>query len=524
MKRILNLGTQSHRPTRSPEFAMVPLASRARRRTLVSRRSRLALATGVAVVAGAFVVPAVDAATGEATAATPSAKRLHDDFNGDGYRDLAIGAPGTAPDGETKEGAISVVYGASSGLSTSRKQVLTRPSGEYHGEYGARLQSADLDGDGYADLLSVVGQYLHENGYALVVNWGGPKGLSATATSLTWAPQSEWQGGFTVGDVDGDKRPDVVTSTTDEWVTGTDEADGTVWHGPFTRTGEAAKKDSFRVFAGESARMHSLTAGDVNGDGVADVVVRMGGNGSPDSRETALLTGGSGGLTPKGRLKDAQGRLVGGEDAVIGDLNKDGYGDIVVGRSDDMYDSAQAPFRGGSLTVVHGGPAGFSTTRKPVVINQDTTGVPGTAEHADGMGSGLSVGDTNGDGYLDVATGLPGEDLDGVTDAGAVLVLRGSANGLTGSGSKVFTQNTSGVPGTAEKGDKFGAETTLVDADGDKKDGLVVGAPAENAGNGSVWVFSATSSGITASGSSSFGPTTMGLPAAGARFGSALAD
>ncbi|MFE9018794.1 FG-GAP-like repeat-containing protein [Streptomyces sp. NPDC007808] len=491
------------------------MASRSRRRTFLSRRRRLALATGVAVVAGALAVPAVDAATGEATAATPSAKRLHDDFNGDGHRDLAIGAPGAAPGGEGRSGAVSVLYGSSGGLSTSRKQVLNGPADEYSGGYGAQLQSADLDGDGYADLLSVEGVFLHELGYALVVNWGGPQGLSTTKTTLTWSPQSEWQGGFTVADVDGDKRPDVVTSSTDDWAGEADEADGTVWHGPFTRTGQAAKKDTFRVFAGEPALMHSLTSGDVNGDGVADIVVRMGGNGSPDSREAALLLGGSGGLTPKGRLKDAEGRLVGGEDAVIGDLNKDGYGDIVVGREDTS---------GGSLTVVHGGPAGFSTTRKPVVINQATTGVPGTAEQGDGMGSGLSVGDTNGDGYLDVATGLPGEDLNGVTDAGAVLVLRGSANGLTGSGSKVFTQNTSGVPGTAEKGDKFGAQTALVDADGDKKDGLVVGAPAENAGNGSVWVFRATSSGITASGSFSFGPTTMGIPAAGAGFGSSLAD
>ncbi|WP_406335872.1 FG-GAP repeat protein [Streptomyces sp. NBC_00203] len=58
------------------------------------------------------------------------------------------------------------------------------------------------------------------------------------------------------------------------------------------------------------------------------------------------------------------------------------------------------------------------------------------------MGSGLSIGDTNGDGYPDVVTGLPGEDFDGLTDADTVLVLRGSANGLTTTGIKSFSQNT----------------------------------------------------------------------------------
>ncbi|QWA22243.1 integrin alpha [Streptomyces sp. JCM17656] len=171
------------------------MPSRSRRRTFLSRRRRLVLATGVALVAGALVIPAVNAAT-EATTATPSSKRLHDDFNGDGYPDVAIGAPGTAPDGETQVGAASVLYGSSSGLSTSRKQVLNWPGDEYNGRYGTRLQSADLDGDGYADLLSSVGWYMMDigHGYALVVNWGGPKGLSATATTLTWAPQEEWQG------------------------------------------------------------------------------------------------------------------------------------------------------------------------------------------------------------------------------------------------------------------------------------------------------------------------------------------
>ncbi|SDO86411.1 Repeat domain-containing protein [Streptomyces sp. cf386] len=514
------------------------MASPSHRRTLLSRRRRLGLATGVVLVAGALAVPAVNAATTEAATATPSTKRLHDDFNGDGYPDLAIGAPGTTVNTQSGAGSVSVLYGSASGLSTSRKQVLKGPGvpdpEAWQGLYGGHLQSADLDGDGYADLLSSLKAYVMdlEDGYAVQVNWGGPKGLSTTATRLAWAPQGSlaggWTGQFTVADVDGDKHPDLVTLSNDNWMgesPETDNGDGTVFHGPFEHGGWPARKSYFRINPEGYQNYEALTSGDVNGDGIADLAVQSTFVDESDSRGVELLLGGADGFTYKGLLKDAQGRRVGGEDVEIGDLNKDGYGDIVVGHSLDSYDSdVELPTKGGALAVVHGGPAGVSTTRKPVWINQDTAGVPGTGERGDGMGSGLSIADTNGDGYLDVATGLPGEDLGSITDAGAVLVLRGSANGLTATGVKTFTQNTSAVPGTAEKGDRFGAETALVDADGDKKAGLIVGDPAENAGNGSVWVFSATSGGITAGGSFSFGSATMGLPASGAKFGASLAD
>jgi hypothetical protein len=53
---------------------------------------------------------------------------------------------------------------------------------------------------------------------------------------------------------------------------------------------------------------------------------------------------------------------------------------------------------------------------------------------------------------------------------------------------------------------------------------LVVGDPAENANNGSVWVFPTNSTGVTASGSFSFGAATMGAPATGSRFGASLGE
>ncbi|MEU2783273.1 FG-GAP-like repeat-containing protein [Streptomyces sp. NPDC007110] len=503
------------------------MPSRSHRRTPNSHRRRLGLATGAVLVAGAIAVPAVNAATEPAVTAKASAKRLHDDFNGDGYADLAVGAPGTTVNTQARAGSVSVLYGSASGLSTSRKQVLKGPGVKdpegWRGLYGSHLESGDLDGDGYADLVSVIQDYKVDidDGYTVQVAWGGPDGLSAQPTTLMWTPLVPAATGlFTVADVDGDKHPDLVTLSNDDWQSWDPEksnGDGTVFHGPSDREGRPAKKDYFTI-AGKTQSYQSLTAGDVDGDGAADLAVRT--TKADGTRGVELLLGGTGGFTRKGLLKDAQGRTVPGEDAAIGDLDKDGYGDIVVGHSSES--TTGLPTKGGAVAVVYGGPQGVSTSRKAVWINQDTAGVPGAAEKGDGMGTGLSIGDTDGDGYLDVATGLPGEDLDAVTDAGAVLVLRGGASGLTGTGAKAFTQNTAKVPGTAEKSDRFGADTALVDADGDKRNGLVVGDPDENATDGSAWVLSTTSTGITATGSFSFGPATMGFTASKARFGAAV--
>ncbi len=155
-------------------------------------------------------------------------------------------------------------------------------------------------------------------------------------------------------------------------------------------------------------------------------------------------------------------------------------------------------------------------------INQDTAGVPGVSESDDRMGTGVSVGDVNGDGYADVVTGLPGEDFSGLTDPGSFLLLRGSAAGLTGAGAQVFSQNSAGLPGVAESRDDFGAVVAVVPATGSDRAQVAVGDPDENAGNGAVWVLHGTPAGLTGTGTANFGSASMGAPATGAHFGATL--
>ncbi|MCX4729696.1 FG-GAP-like repeat-containing protein [Streptomyces sp. NBC_01363] len=498
----------------------------------LSHRRRLAIAAGIALVAGAVAAPAGHAATkssapterSSVTAKAPSSKRLHDDFNGDGYPDVAVGAPmAVLGDPEAGAGAVSVLFGGPEGLSSAHKQVLTWPNrpdinNPEDARYGTNLRSADLDHDGYADLVSRLWAYRTDGdkGTVVAVNWGGASGLSKNATLLKPVPgdQIDGTGDLDVGDVDGDGVADIAV--------GDVRRGGHVLHGPISRTGQWSRASSFSVDGTAVIDTSEIAVGDVTGDGVGDLVILGFGPEDPWQQHTYLLKSSRTGFAAPVEIKDAAGAAVGGTTVGIADLDKDGHGDIVIGRDND-WAQAEPPMRkGGSLFVSYGGPKGQSTTRKPVWIDQDTEGVSGTAEFHDRMGYSLALGDTDGDGYPDIATGLPGERINGIAEAGRVLVFKGGPKGVSGAGSKEFGQYTAGVPGVAEAGDQFGEALALGDYDGKGRTEMVVGDPAENGSRGALWIFRTDATGIIAKGSVSFGAATIGAPAGPSRFSETL--
>jgi hypothetical protein len=124
--------------------------------------------------------------------------------------------------------------------------------------------------------------------------------------------------------------------------------------------------------------------------------------------------------------------------------------------------------------------------------------------------------DFNNDGFADLAVGVPAEDVGGIIDAGAVNVLYGSAAGLTGAGSQLFTQDTPGVASSAETGDQFGFALAAGDFNHDGAADLAIGMIFESVGSnaeaGGVNVLYGSAAGLTGVGSQFLTQNTPGVP------------
>jgi FG-GAP repeat len=145
-----------------------------------------------------------------------------------------------------------------------------------------------------------------------------------------------------------------------------------------------------------------------------------------------------------------------------------------------------------------------------------------------GSSSGVARGDFNGDTFADLAVGVPLENTpsgsNGI-DAGAVNVIYGSANGLTGDGTvpdpHFFSQNAVGVPfGTgevlgSERGDHFGSALASGDFNGDNFSDLAIGVPLEDTeaseDGGRVVVIYGSSNGLAAAGAPVLQPQSFDI-------------
>ncbi|WP_405734074.1 FG-GAP-like repeat-containing protein [Streptomyces sp. NBC_00028] len=477
-------------------------------------RTALATATAAALTGGLLTLTAATTASG-----APSG--LAGDFNGDGYRDVAVAAPIAKVSGKTGAGYVAVVYGTKSGLDTSKRQIISQATDGIPGTpeasdyFGDRLTSGDFDGDGYTDL--VVGVHGERIGStdsfgALTVLWGGATGIKSGTDISSPLPEYRNELGWVLaaGDFDGDGHTDLAAGNNSTPALN-------IFKGPISRTGKASSLVGIDTVDQTTIYPDGLIAGEVNGDGKTDLLV-MGQEetSTGDYRTRSVLYTGDATTTVKAGKK-----LAGGYAGVIADVDKDGYGDLVTGNFMEKSTSEPNGGLGGAVTVTYGAATGVSS-RTPVKFTQDSAGVPGTAEKNDFFGWSLSAGDVNGDGYADIAVGAEQESIGSAKNAGTVTLLRGSSTGLTGTGSKSFSQNTTNVPGTAESYDHFGSAVQLTDIDNNGRTELVASASGENSSDGAVWFLKSTTSGITATGSKSFSGPTLGGPTGDAYFGDVL--
>ena len=386
------------------------------------------------------------------------------DVNGDGYDDVIVGAVGRSITASNAGGAFVFLGGASPDTVAD----LTLNGAHAEDRFGYEVAAAgDVNGDGFDDVI--VGAYGSdvggpEGGQAFVYDMGPPP-AAANRTDLTLlgavAADRFGISAGTAGDVNGDGFDDVIVGAFHNDVGGAEAGRAYVYFGgpgadavaDWVLTGTAAA-DYFGLSVG--------TAGDVNGDGYDDVVVGAYGAGSSDAGRAYVFFGGTSpdpvaDLTLIGAAaSDAFGYSVG----TAGDVNHDGYDDVIVGAH---YNDAGGT-NAGRAYVFFGGASPDN------VADWTLTGVAAGDYFGWAVGT---AGDVNGDGYDDVVVGAPENDAGGTT-AGMASIFYGAVS-------------PDAVPdvtlmGTAA-GDYFGrAVGTAGDVNGDGYADVLVGAPNNDAG------------------------------------------
>jgi Ca2+-binding RTX toxin-like protein len=464
------------------------------------------------------------------------------DVNGDGYDDVIIGAPKANPFG-SEFGSSYVVFGkATNTVSSINLEDLDgtdgfRINGAATDDFsGVSVSTAgDINGDGYADVIigaskadpggdSIAGSSYVIFGAASGFNASfNPFALNGTNGFRLDGENAGDESGISVsdaGDVNGDGFDDMIIGAPNAYPNG-EESTGCSYvvfgkESGFAATFDLASLDGsngFRIlgeFDGGDFGKSVSSAGDVNGDGFDDVLIVAYGSGTtvfggsgpgPERPGTSyIIFGKAAGFTANLNLLSLNGtngfRILpeadssygGGSVSDAGDVNGDGYDDIIIG-------NPQANQSGGSFGpayVVFGKAAGFTTDFLLSSLN-GTNGF-----RIDGVSAGINqmavsgAGDVNGEGFDDVIVGVLGVDSYG-ENSGSSYVVFGKASGFSATLNPLTLNGNNGfrIDGNSA-GDKSGKSVSAAgDVNGDGFDDLIIGAytaDSNGADSGSSYV------------------------------------
>jgi hypothetical protein len=391
------------------------------------------------------------------------------DVNGDGYDDVLIGAPYDSTAGPNA-GAAFLLLGRAGGwgmgTSVAHPSVISY-TGEAGGDYaGTSVAGAgDVNGDGYDDMLigadgnndagpDAGAAYLVLGATTL---YGGSLagGGGDTILEYTGEAQTNYAGVAVAGagDVNGDSYDDMLIGADGFNPAGGYPGAAYLVLGDASPNGGSlagGAGDTIRRYTGEGSGDYAggavAGAGDVNGDGYHDMLVGAPYVGSKDNGAAYLILGaaalnggslgGGGGDTIRrydgeGSYNFAGGALDGG-----GDVNGDGFDDMVIG--------ADGNSDGGGLTG-----SAYLVLGAPSLNGGSLNGSGGDAIYqyngeASSDYAGFSVsgaGDVNGDGYADFLVGADYNDAGGPEAGAAYLVMgRETPNGgsLAGTGGNII--------------------------------------------------------------------------------------
>ena len=411
----------------------------------------------------------------------PAVKGAPSDFNGDGFSDAVVADPYADPGGVNDAGQVTVRYGNSGTIGGGSVDTLVQGTGKVgntasaNDRFGTTLSAADLDNDGYTDLLvgtpyeDISGQT--DSGLAQII-WGSSSGLGKgkssselTQSSFGRTAAAGDQLGYAIDATNkrGSDLPMVAVGVPGGNVSGQNDAG---WVGFFT----AGLNDPRAIDQDSAGIPGAAEAGDRFGEALT----------------LALLAGTSTRV-----------------DAAVGTPGED------LGSGTSQITNA------GAFTIINDLYTGVVAGQ---AYDQSSTGVPGTPENNDSFGQVMDSVRSGSTTHL--AVGIPFEAIGSAAKAGSVQLFSSTGTSITpGTG---LTQDTSGVSGTATANDEFGRRIALAPPGlGDTKTRLAVSAPNKDAGApdaGQVQIFPLDDLGAEVT----HNQTAASPPVANAHFGDGL--